>query len=168
MKYGTSSRNEPATHRCAVRSLVSECRREPVKRQMIVIDARPSTNDDDAQTIKLNELASTPAINPTTPSRPIHPSEAQDSRRARRAARYQPASRLGAPGAADGESSSSSVVATTANTTRRQCWFEADGAARCDPGRSAPCRARGHSDSALLRGSPRPSESEPAGSPEGR
>src|SRR3954464_10781398 len=50
---------------------------------MMVIEARPSTNDDDAQRIKLNELASTPAINPTTPSTPIHPSAPHDNRRAR-------------------------------------------------------------------------------------
>src|SRR4051812_29786418 len=97
---------------------------------MIVIDARPSTNDDDAQTIKLSELASTPAINPTTPSTPIHPSDAHDNRRARRAARYQPASRLDTPAAADGENSGSSVVATTGNTTRGHCWLEAEAALR--------------------------------------
>jgi hypothetical protein len=69
----------PATQRCAVRSLVAECTREPVKRQMIVIDASPSTNDDAAQTTSESELASSPATSPTTPSTLIHASEAHDS-----------------------------------------------------------------------------------------
>src|SRR3954471_10569209 len=88
---------------------------------MIVIDARPSTNDDDAQTIRLSELASTPAIKPTMPSTPIHPSDAHDNRRARLAARYPPGARLGAASGADGESSGSSVVATPGLYARSGC-----------------------------------------------
>ena len=95
----TNSRNEPATHRCAVRSLVAECVRDPVKRQMIVTDARPSTNDEAAQMIRLNESASSPAVRPTTPSIVIHTSDAHDSRRAPAAALSHPASRSGVAGA---------------------------------------------------------------------
>ena len=42
---GTSSRNDPATQRWAVRSLVAECTREPVKRQMIVKKVVKSRRD---------------------------------------------------------------------------------------------------------------------------
>ncbi|MEJ7826274.1 MAG: hypothetical protein WKF48_12635 [Solirubrobacteraceae bacterium] len=78
-KYGTSSKKEPATQRCAVRSLVAECVRDPVKRQMIVTDASPSTNDDAAQIMRLSESASTPAVSPITPSSVIQTSDAQDN-----------------------------------------------------------------------------------------
>ncbi len=64
----------PATKRWAVRSLCSESVREPENRQMTIMEARPSTNEDAAHTITLRASASNPAISPTTPSTVIHAS----------------------------------------------------------------------------------------------
>src|SRR4051812_7172347 len=123
-----------------MRSLEAECSRDPVKRQMIVMDARPSTNDDAAQTIRLRELASNPAMSPTIPSMLIHTSDAHESWRARFAARCQAASRLvHETDGAEGSSNGNSVVATTkvyAAWRGPRCCFEAcfcDSGRRCCP-----------------------------------
>src|SRR3954447_26211684 len=79
---------------------------------MIVIEARPSTNDDAAHTIKLSEPASTPASSPATPSTLIHSSDTHESSRARLASRYQAPLRLG--GCADSPRRGSGVPAVVA------------------------------------------------------
>ena len=66
--YGASSQNEIATAFCAEASEVSEWVRDPVKRQITITDARPSTTDDSPNAVSATDPATMPAVMPMTPS----------------------------------------------------------------------------------------------------
>src|SRR5262249_17225722 len=78
-------KKDAATQRCARRSAYSLSEREPVKRQITIALARPSTAEEAAHVRTEIEFACRPATKPITLSRVIHARLTHDSNRARRA-----------------------------------------------------------------------------------
>ena len=83
--YGASRKNWAATSCCARRSALADITREPVKRQMMITLAKPSTAESSPKPISAIEPATIPAPIATAPSMLIAPSDSHDSSRTRRA-----------------------------------------------------------------------------------
>lgn len=98
-------------------SAASDRVREPVNRQMTIMEASPSMTDPSAQPSSDTEPARIPAVRPRTPSPVIQTREVQDSSRARRAVRRQPSDR--ADGAVSQQLSGWMALGCAAG----RCWW---------------------------------------------
>jgi hypothetical protein len=85
--YGASRKNPTATSRCARCSAACENTRWPLKRQTMMMLAKPSIAESNPKPTRAMEPAVTPAAIATAPSTVIHASESHDRSLTRRARR---------------------------------------------------------------------------------